>query len=240
GFTEAADVRSLAELAGRAGIPLVEDIGSGCLVDLKRFGIMGEPMARESLSAGVDLICFSGDKLLGGPQAGIIAGAGKLVNPVRHNPMMRTYRVDKLVYGALQATLESYRFGKAEKEIPVIRMIAMSIEEARKRARSFRRRLKAKLPSGIDARLVDGGSVIGGGSCPEHIIPSVMVALESTTVRPAAVESHLRSQKIPIIIRLEDDRALIDLRTVFQEQEPALIEGICRAVAASGVTAATP
>lgn len=229
GFTEKPELSALVELARKSGIPLVEDIGSGCLIDLRPYGITEEPMVQESLAAGVDLVCFSGDKLLGGPQAGIIAGNKKFVDPIRKNPLMRTYRVEKLVYGALQATIGSYRFGKAAEEIPIIRMIAMTLEDLKKRARSFSRRLRTKLPKGVQVTIIKGDSVVGGGSCPECHLPTVLIALESNSVRPGTMESRLRLQDPSIIIRLEDDRALIDLRTVFPAQEPMLIEGLCKA-----------
>ena len=146
GFTERPELRELAGLARKSNIPLVEDIGSGCLVDLRPYGIDGEPLIKESFDSGVDLVCFSGDKLLGGPQAGIIAGTKKLVDPIRKNPLMRTYRVEKLIYGALEATISSYRFGRAEKEIPILRMIAATEADLGRRARRFARRLRTRLP----------------------------------------------------------------------------------------------
>ena len=139
---------------------------------------------RKAFAPGVDLICFSGDKLLGGPQAGIIAGARKLVDPIRRNPLMRTYRVEKLIYGALEATLGSYRFGRAASEIPVVRMIAMTKEALRARARSFSRRLKAALPEGVRVQLMEGHSVVGGGSCPECRLPTTLIALGVSQPQP--------------------------------------------------------
>jgi L-seryl-tRNA(Ser) seleniumtransferase len=230
GFTERPEVRELAELARNSSIPLIEDIGSGCLVDLKRYGIADEPRVQESLSAGVDVVCFSGDKLLGGPQAGIIVGAKKLVDPVRKNPLMRTYRVEKLIYGALEATLSSYRFGKAESEIPVLRMIAMTAQDLSRRARRFARRMKARLPEGARIHLLTGNSVVGGGSCPECQLPTTLIALESSRLSPNTIESRLRSQEPPIILRMEEDKLLADLRTVFPAQESTLMEGLCKAV----------
>jgi L-seryl-tRNA(Ser) seleniumtransferase len=230
GFTEKPDLNELVQISRSSGIPLAEDIGSGCLVDLKPYGISDEPMVQESLAAGVDLICFSGDKLLGGPQAGIIAGSRKFVEPIRKNPLMRTYRVDKLIYGALQATLGSYRFGKAAQEVPVVRMIALSLLEIKRRAQSFARKLRSRLPEGSRVYLLNGDSVVGGGSCPECLLPTKLIALESDSVRPATIESRLRLQNPAVIIRIEDDRALIDLRTVFPAQEALLIEAVCRAV----------
>lgn len=233
GFTERPGLGELAEFAHSRGIPLVEDIGSGCLLDLKPYGIADEPLVQDSLAAGVDVICFSGDKLLGGPQAGIIAGGRKLVDPIRKNPLMRTYRVGKLIYGALEATLQSYRFGKAKSEIPVARMIAADQADLKRRARRFLRKLKPRLPAEANARLCEGESVVGGGSCPGFSLPTTLIALESGRLSPNTIESRLRSQEPAIILRLDENRVLLDLRTVFPEQEPALIDGILRAVAGS-------
>jgi L-seryl-tRNA(Ser) seleniumtransferase len=230
GFTERPDVGALVELSRSAGIPLLEDIGSGCLLDLKSYGISDEPLVRESISAGVNLICFSGDKLLGGPQAGIIAGERKLVDLIRKNPLMRTYRVEKLIYGALEATINSYRFGKAASEIPIVRMISMTGKELRARAQRFARRVQRRLGGGVRIQLLGGNSVVGGGSCPECRLPTTLIALESSFVRPNSIESRLRAQDPPIILRLEEDSVLIDLRTVFPSQEPALIDGLKNAL----------
>lgn len=233
GFTERPELNDLVTLARSLEIPLVEDIGSGCLVDLSPYGIQDEPVVQESLSSGADLVSFSGDKLLGGPQAGIIAGKKELVDTIRGNPLMRTYRVEKLVYGALEATLSGYRFGRAVSEIPVIRMIAMTGQELRSRARSFSRKLRTRLPKGIQIRISEGNSVVGGGSCPECRLPTTLITIESDLIRPNDIGTRLRSQDPPIILRLEEDRAVIDLRAVFPAQEPALIEGILKAVASS-------
>jgi L-seryl-tRNA(Ser) seleniumtransferase len=230
GFTERPELAAMVELARASRIPLVEDIGSGCLVDLRPFGIADEPLVQDSVRAGVDLICFSCDKLLGGPQAGIIAGARKLVDPVRRNPLMRTYRVEKLIYGALEATLGSYRFGRAHSEIPVVRMIGMTKEELRTRARSFARRLKRGLPEGVRVAVKDGNSVVGGGSCPECRLPTTLIALETDRVSPNTVESRLRFQDPPVILRLEEDNLLVDLRTVFPSQERVLLDSIQKAI----------
>jgi L-seryl-tRNA(Ser) seleniumtransferase len=230
GFTEKPELKALAELSKASNVPLVEDIGSGCLISLKAYGITDEPIAQESLAAGANLICFSGDKIFGGPQAGIIAGAKKLVEPIRKNPLMRTYRVEKLIYGALEATLGSYRFGKAEQEIPVLRMISMTKEEVSLRARRFSRTLKARLSGKAEIRLVEGNSVVGGGSCPECSLPTLLISVESSQTRPNVIESRMRLQNPAIILRLEEDRALIDLRTVFPHQEKMLIDGIVAAL----------
>jgi L-seryl-tRNA(Ser) seleniumtransferase len=230
GFTEKPELSALVELSRSAGIPLIEDIGSGCLLDLKPYGIANEPRVQESLSAGINLVCFSGDKLLGGPQAGIIAGERKLIERIRKNPLMRTYRVEKLIYGALEATLGSYRLGKANSEIPIMRMISMTNRELRKRAQNFSRRLRSYMGEAVRTQLLNGNSVIGGGSCPECELPTTLVALESDSVRPNTIESRLRCQDPPIILRLEEDKVLIDLRTVFPSQESMLIKGLKKAI----------
>ncbi len=231
GFTERPGLEELVALAHESHIPLVEDIGSGCLVDLAPFGIKDEPMVQTSISAGADLVSFSGDKLLGGPQAGVIAGDRKMVEAIQRNPFMRTYRVDKLIYGALEATLQSYRFSRAASEIPVLRMISISNEELVKRARNFIRRLRAKLPEGVKVQRVQGESVVGGGSCPDCSLSTTLVAIECNQLRPNVIESRLRAQDPPIIVRLEENRVLIDLRTVFPGQENILLEGLLKSVA---------
>ncbi len=228
GFTERPDLTDLLSLARSHGIPLVEDVGSGCLLDLKPYGITGEPVAQESLAAGVDLVCFSCDKLLGGPQAGIIAGAGRWVEQVRKNPLMRTYRVEKLVYGALEATLKSYRAGRAAQDIPVVRMISTSHDEIRARARAFVRKARKTLPADPQIDLIEGSSVVGGGSCPESSLPTVLVSLISATCSASLLEQRLRAQQPPVIIRVEQDRILLDLRTVFPAQEGALLSALRR------------
>jgi len=230
GFTQSPSLAELVALARSRELPLVEDIGSGCLTDFSRFGVSDEPIAQESMKAGVDLICFSADKLLGGPQAGIIAGANRLVGAIRRNPLMRICRVEKLIYGALEATLESYRTGRAMEEIPVLQMISLPLQEIRLRARRFARRLKAKAPEGVQVKLMDGESVIGGGSFPDLSLGTVLITIDSARSSPNSVETRLRGQHPPAIVRLEENRILIDLRTVFPHQENLLIQGLLAAL----------
>ncbi|MEJ2110071.1 MAG: L-seryl-tRNA(Sec) selenium transferase [Acidobacteriota bacterium] len=230
GFTHKPGLEEMAALAHEVGIPLVEDVGSGCLQDLRPYGIPDEPVVEDSLKAGADIVCFSGDKLLGGPQAGIIVGSKKFLEPIRRNPLMRTYRVDKLRYGALESTLGSYRSGRAATEIPIVRMMSMRVEELKKRTRRFQRRLAARLPQEARTSIRSGFSVVGGGSCPDCPIPTVLLTIESDRLTPNAIESRLRLQDQTIVVRLEEDKVLIDLRTVFPEQETILIDGIIKAV----------
>jgi L-seryl-tRNA(Ser) seleniumtransferase len=230
GFTERPELDELVALARSSRIPIVEDIGSGCLVDLTPYGIKDEPVVQKSISAGADIVCFSGDKLLGGPQAGIIAGDGQLVQSIQKNPLMRTYRVDKLIYGALEATFQSYRFSRATSEIPVLKMIRADKQELQRRARAFVRRLRSKFPAHIKIELSEGESVVGGGSCPDCHLPTTLVAIDCDQPSPNLIESRLRAMDPPIIIRLEEDKVLIDLRTVFPSQEPVLADSLAKAV----------
>ncbi len=229
GFTDRPALAELVALAQRYELPLVEDIGSGCLVDLRPHGINDEPRAQDSLQAGVDLVCFSADKLLGGPQAGIIAGAQCWVNAIRTNPLMRTYRVEKLIYGALENTLVSYLTGRAFVEIPVLQMLSKSLPQLRRSSRRFLKRLLPLLPGGSQATLMEGSSVVGGGSCPDHNLSTVLLALESNLHSANVLERRLRSCQPPIIVRLEEGKVLLDLRTVFPVQEKALLAGLCQA-----------
>ena len=230
GFTHRPALDEMVRMARHHQIPLVEDIGSGCLTDLRPFGIAGEPVAQESIAAGVDLVCFSADKLLGGPQAGIIAGARRWIELIRKNPLMRVCRVEKLIYGALEATLANYRTGRALSEIPVLRMISVSVGELEARATAFLERLKPRMPADAGAALIEGSSVVGGGSCPESSLPTRLIALESARKTANDLEAILRSQDPPTILRIEDNKTLIDLRTVFPDEEDALLEGICLAL----------
>jgi L-seryl-tRNA(Ser) seleniumtransferase len=213
GFTSKPGLRELVELGRQHGIPVYEDLGSGCMVDLRRFGVE-EPLAAESLRDGVNLVSFSGDKLLGGPQAGVLAGDSELILKLRRNPMFRALRLDKLIYQALETTLRCFVLGQWEK-IPALRMISEPAERIRLRAEALLQNLK-----GIRAALVAGESVIGGGSTPEQSIPTWLIAISPDNV--VEFESRLRSNDPPVIARIEEDRLLLDLRTVFSEEETEL------------------
>ena len=213
GFTARVELRELTALGRERGLPVYEDLGSGCLVDLRPFGI-DEPLVADSLRAGADLVSFSGDKLLGGPQAGILAGRGEIVARLRRNPLFRALRLDKLIYQCLENTLRSLLLERWE-AVPALAMIRQTAEEIRARAES----LVAGLPE-IRAELVPGNSVIGGGATPEQAIPTVLIAIACVDV--AAAEARLRQGDPPIVARIEDNRLLIDLRTVFQNEEPEI------------------
>ena len=215
GFTERPTLRALVE-AGRAiGIPVVEDLGSGNLDD----AFADEPSVGASLSAGVDLVCFSGDKLLGGPQAGILAGRKDLVDQLRRHPLMRAFRVDKLTYAALEGTLLEHLAGRASQTVPVHRMLSLGVEQIAARARAMADRLAGH---GWRTTLIDGSSAVGGGSAPGVALPTKLLALERDGMTAAALEAQLRSLTTPIIARIVDDRVALDLRTVPEETEAEL------------------
>jgi L-seryl-tRNA(Ser) seleniumtransferase len=231
GFTEKPEVAELIALGQRMRLPVVEDLGSGCLVDLSPVGIT-EPTARESVEAGFSLVLFSGDKILGGPQAGIIAGEKELVQKVRRHPLFRALRVDKLTIAAMEVTLRAYLRG-AWSEIPALRMMQMSIEEISARTDAFYRTLWAKISDAdVEVEIVDGRSLVGGGSTPAQSLPTKLLRIASARYSASELEPRLRmaSGGTPVIARIEEDRLLVDLRTVSREQEPALRETLARAL----------
>lgn len=226
GFTERPSARQIAELARRAGIPSFEDLGSGCLLDLSPYGVTDEPVASESLRAGISLISFSGDKLLGGPQAGIIAGQRQLLEQIKKNPLMRALRVDKLTYAAMEATLRLYRCGLAASEIPVIKAIATTRDQINQRALRLKEQIERATGGRVRASIEDGFSVIGGGSAPEVKLQTALIALEANDMTAESIEAKLRANSIPVIVRIEQDRVLIDLRTVFEDEEQIILDAI--------------
>lgn len=231
GFTEKPSLEELAALSARSGLPLVEDLGSGCLVDLTASGI-AEPLVRQSLEAGVSAVMFSGDKLLGGPQAGIIAGKKELVTRVRRHPLFRALRVDKLTTAALEVTLGAY-LRAAWDEIPVLRMIRASAQEILRRSENFLRDLRPELPPDeVELEIADGSSVAGGGSTPAQALPTKTIRIASVRYSAAKLEERLRraATGVSVIARVEDDRLILDLRTVFPEQEPLLIRALAAAL----------
>ncbi len=224
GFAEKPSLEELVALSRRSGLPLVEDLGSGCLVDLSESGIT-EPVVRQSVEAGVSIVMFSGDKLLGGPQAGIIAGKKELVTRVRRHPLFRALRVDKLTTAALEVTLGAY-LRAAWDEIPALRMIRMGAQEIKRRAENLLRELRPALPlDEVELEIVDGASLAGGGSTPAQSLPTKLIRIASARYSAAQLEKRLRRapKGISVIARVEDDRLLLDLRTVFPEQEPLLV-----------------
>jgi L-seryl-tRNA(Ser) seleniumtransferase len=201
-----------------------EDLGSGCIVDLRKYGV-NEPLAQDSLGAGANLISFSGDKLLGGPQAGIIAGDADLVARVRRNPLFRALRQDKLFHQAMETTLRHILLAEYDC-VPALRMIRMTAAEIHRRAESLVARIRAEARA--EARICEGESVIGGGATPEQSLPTWLIVIENTVGSKDAVaeERRLRFNNPPIIARIESDRVVLDLRTVFPEEEDAIVQAL--------------
>ena len=226
GFTERPGLEELVALGRRLGIPVFEDLGSGCVADLSANGI-NEPLARASSEAGVSVVSFSGDKLLGGPQAGIIAGKKEIVERVRRNPLFRALRVDKLTVAALEATLNAYLRGALD-EIPALRMIRETAEQIVRRASSFADRLRGSLPTEITLEIRPGFSVIGGGSTPDQQLPTHLISIVSRRESASTLEERLRKPEhgVPVIARIEDDRLVLDLRTVAPDEESELASAL--------------
>jgi L-seryl-tRNA(Ser) seleniumtransferase len=225
GFTDKPSLEELAALSQRSGLPLVEDLGSGCLIDLSAYGI-SEPTVRQSVEAGVGIVTFSGDKLLGGPQAGIIAGKKDLIARVRRHPLFRALRVDKLTIAALEVTLSAY-LRAAWDEIPAIRMIRATPQELKRRAENLFRELRPELPlDEVEIEITDGTSLAGGGSTPAQSLPTKVIRIASARYSATKLEQRLRRAPggISVIARVEDDRLVLDLRTVLPEQEPLLVK----------------
>jgi L-seryl-tRNA(Ser) seleniumtransferase len=237
GFTERPSLEDLAGLGQRFEIPVFEDLGSGCLADLGASGV-SEPLARVSCEVGAAIVSFSGDKLLGGPQAGIIAGKRELVEKIRRNPLFRALRVDKLTIAALEMTLNAYLRGALD-EIPTLRMIRMTGEEIRERTRQFAEQLRKSIQEGarvepsvaVDIDVREGFSVIGGGSTPDQRLPTWVLAITSPRHAAPKLEERLREAKIPVIARIEDDTLILDLRTVLPGEEASLAAAISSALA---------
>jgi L-seryl-tRNA(Ser) seleniumtransferase len=213
GFTSRPELGELVALGKERGVPLYEDLGSGCVADLRAFGVE-EPLVGDSIRAGVNLVSFSGDKLLGGPQAGILAGDAGLVARLRRNPMFRALRLDKLIYQALETTLRDLVLERWDR-IPALGMISQSSEHLRARAHQFLGHL-----DGLRASVIEGSSVIGGGSTPEQPLDSWLIAIQCAEV--TETERRCRLSDPPVVARIEDGRLLLDLRTVFAEDEADL------------------
>jgi L-seryl-tRNA(Ser) seleniumtransferase len=224
GFTARPELRELVALGQERGIPVYEDLGSGCVADLRAFGV-DEPLVGESIRAGASLVSFSGDKLLGGPQAGILAGDRRLISRLRRNPMFRALRLDKLIYQALETTLRNLLLERWD-QIPALRMISFSSDELRVRAQSL-----AACLEGLPCQVLEGSSLIGGGATPEQPLRSWLIAVESTNVVDA--ERRLRFNDPPVVARIETNRLLFDLRTVFPSEEQDLAQAISKACGAA-------
>jgi L-seryl-tRNA(Ser) seleniumtransferase len=227
GYIAEASVRDLAPLARRAGVPLIHDVGSGLLVPAAELGLPAEPLPQESVRDGADVVTMSGDKLLGGPQCGIVVGGAEFIERMRTNPLCRALRVDKLTLAALSATLRLYLDPKvAVREVPTLRMIALPPHELAIRARRFASRLNGV---GIAAVLEKGASAIGGGAAPAAALPTTLLLLKPPSGARTA-EQRLRLGRPPVVVRIMDDAMVLDLRTVPPEGEDQLLQALAAAV----------
>ena len=223
GFSETPALSALTELGHQYGLPVIEDLGSGCLLDLKRFGIHDEPSVQDSVRAGVDVVSFSGDKLLGGPQAGIILGKKKYLDILKQHPLNRAMRVDKMTLAALEATLRSYDVG-AENEIPVVAMLSAQPDALKEKAERLAHLLAQ---ADISCEIIPAEGRVGGGSVPNHILPSYAVAFGGEVNR---LEETLRKGMHPIIGRIHDGKYLLDVRTLLESDYPVVVEALKEAM----------
>ncbi|HTD24593.1 MAG TPA: L-seryl-tRNA(Sec) selenium transferase [Terriglobales bacterium] len=224
GFTEQPALTELVALGRKHKIPVVEDLGSGALFDLRSIGVSGEPGVADSLRAGVDIVTYSGDKLLGGPQAGILSGRKELIARLRQNPLFRALRVDKLTYAALEATLLAY-IRNDSSAIPALRMMHLSADAIRERAAAVQKTLSSA--SSLKIEIIAGESVIGGGAAPQATLPTWLLVLDAQKLSADALAERLRAaQPLPIIGRVEEGRVLLDLRTVFPEQDAVIVKAL--------------
>ncbi len=225
GFTETTALDELAQLAHKRHLLLMNDLGSGCLLHSEDYGLAHEPTPQESIAAGADLVCFSGDKLLGGPQAGILLGKAAVIARLAKHPLMRAVRIDKMTLAALEATLRHYQRGQAATHIPIWRMMAARPEHIASRARAWVAQLQAQ---GLQAHTQRGESTVGGGSLPGETLPTTLVALDATQSKLPLDElaKRLRGRPIPIIVRITHGSLLLDPRTVFAEQDNEVIQAL--------------
>jgi L-seryl-tRNA(Ser) seleniumtransferase len=217
GFTEEPELKDVAELAHSAGVYIIDDLGSGALFDTAKYGLAHEPTVQESLAAGVDVVCFSGDKLLGGPQAGIIIGRKDLLEKIKKHPLARAVRADKACLAGVTATLLHYLKDEAEREIPILKMMSLTPQQVKGRVEAWSKELG-------QGEVVEGESTVGGGSLPGESFPTFLLSL--TVESPDKFLKRLRVQNPPIIARTTNDKVLLDPRTVLPEQEGALLVGL--------------
>ncbi|WP_241421086.1 L-seryl-tRNA(Sec) selenium transferase [Candidatus Contubernalis alkaliaceticus] len=230
GFTSQVSGSELVELGRRYSLPAVEDLGSGVLIDLSKYGLMGEPTVQECVREGLDVVTFSGDKLLGGPQAGIIVGNEKYIQQVKKNQLTRALRIDKMTCAALEATLKLYMDeGQAVRQIPTLRMLTIPVQVLEYRASSLAAFLKEHLTGKVSIQVIDGYSQVGGGSLPLEKMPTKLVSLQpNRMVTTAEAVERLRREVVPVVARVHKNQLLIDVRTVLQEEIPLLQASLVR------------
>jgi L-seryl-tRNA(Ser) seleniumtransferase len=231
GFTADVDLPDLVALARRRDLLVMDDLGSGALFDLSLLGLPREPLAVDAVRAGVDLVTFSGDKLLGGPQAGMLVGRGEILERARRNPLARAIRIDKLGLAALEATLRLYREPeRARREIPILRMLGLPAEAIGARAEALAAALRPAAPDWLIS-IEDERSEVGGGALPLQALPTRALTLRGTRQPATDLEARLRRGSPPVLVRIKEDRVLLDLRTIAESEEPALLQALRAALA---------
>ncbi|MGD0279630.1 MAG: L-seryl-tRNA(Sec) selenium transferase [Smithella sp.] len=227
GFTEEADIESLVLLGKSRGIPVMDDLGSGCLIDLDQYGLEHEPTVRETLSTGVDVVTFSGDKLLGGPQAGIIVGKKEVLEKIKKNPLNRALRIDKFTLAALEATLMRYlNPAAAVKKLRSLKALTESVAMVKKRALKLINNLQKENFDSLKFSIHEDFAAAGGGSLPTQKIPTILVGVKNKKMPASQMEQKLRKLEVPVIVRVDKDEILIDLRTIAEDEFAFIIEGL--------------
>jgi len=233
GFTEDTGLEALAALGKKHGVPVMDDLGSGCFIELDRYGLEKEPTVQEVLATGVDVVTFSGDKLLGGPQAGIILGKENIIERIKKNPLNRALRIDKLTLAALEATMIQYlQPEKAVSNIRVLKALTEPLPGVIRRARKLLAMLKRAHMEGLSLAVRQGSSLAGGGALPSRDIPTALLSLRSERISAGILEARLRKLDIPIIARIADDDVLFDLRTIVEEELAIIVSGVKSIMAA--------
>ncbi len=227
GFAEEPSIAELAELAKKHNLPLIDDLGSGALVDLKEYGIETEPMVQDSLKAGADIACFSGDKLIGGPQAGIIVGKTEFIKRIRKNPLSRAFRIGKMTIAAMEATLRLFLIPEKLKELhPVYRMLSLSLEEIKARLQKALDVLQKRIPDAAEFSIVDGGSQVGSGSVPVQTIPTKLLMVKPKAFSVERLARSLRHNHPPVFPRVRKDAVLLDFRTIQEKEDKLVLEAL--------------
>lgn len=227
GFTDSVDINEIVQLGKENKVPVIEDIGSGVLIDLSKYGLSYEPTVQASINAGVDIVSFSGDKLLGGPQAGIIVGRKKLMDKMKRNPLTRAIRVDKMTLAALELTLREYiDEERAIKNIPTLKMITMGEKEIEYKAKKLYNDIKELDYDELKVNIIDEYSQVGGGSLPLEKLPTKAISIKFNNISTNKLEEELRNYKVPIITRVKDDKVIIDVRTLHEDDFGIIIKGL--------------
>jgi L-seryl-tRNA(Ser) seleniumtransferase len=231
GFTAEVPLKDLAALGAARSLPVMEDLGSGCFVDLSPYGIEHEPTVQETLRAGVDVVTFSGDKLLGGPQAGIILGKRNFIERIKKNPLNRALRIDKLTLAGLESTLRVYLDeNRVRNLLPALGMLTRPLKDLEGRARRFRKKLEKEISGECQITLREDSSQVGGGALPLQVLPTRVVAIRPLRLSAAALEERLRRSEPPVVARVKEEEVLLDLLTVARKEEAALLEVVKKAV----------